>query len=586
MSVFHIELVKPSHYDRDGYVIQWWRAWIPSNSMACLYAIAQECAERRVLGDDVDIEVDAYDEMNIAIPVDKIASRIQQPGHSGVVCLVGVQSNQYPRALDIARQFRARGIAVAIGGFHVSGCVAMLPELPPELREAIALGITLFAGEAEEHFRQLLVDISNGAAKPLYNHMDDLPALQEQTIPFLPRRLVERYDGVISSFDAGRGCPFQCSFCTIINVQGRKSRWRDADDIERIVRLNAEQGINRFFITDDNFARNRNWEPIFDRLIALRESGGPSIRFLIQVDVLAHKIPNFIEKAARAGCNLVFIGLESINPANLLQMKKRQNRITEYRVMFQAWKNAGIVTYAGYIMGLPGDTPESIQRDIEIVQKELPVDILEFTMLTPLPGSEDHKRLHEQGVWMDPDLNKYDLETVTVKHPLMSTEEWQQTYRDMWKWYYTDAHVERLMRRNLAYGIKPVKIWRAVMQVYAAPNFEGVHPQQCGYLRQKDRTQRRPGLPRVPAVIFYPRHTWDSLVKYVGMGLYALRIYRMYKRVKADVGARNYTDLAITPVTEGQDEKLEMFGLNDSSREAVEKARRHTKPVSAAALSS
>ena len=61
----------------------------------------------------------------------------------------------------------------------------------------------------------------------------------------------------MSSFDAGRGCPFQCSFCTIINVQGRKSRWRDADDIERILRQNAKQGISRFFITDDNFARNK-----------------------------------------------------------------------------------------------------------------------------------------------------------------------------------------------------------------------------------------------------------------------------------------------------------------------------------------
>ena len=62
-------------------------------------------------------------------------------------------------------------------------------------------------------------------------------------------------------------------------------------------------------------------------------------------------------------------------------------------------------------MGLPGDTPASIKRDIEIIQKELPVDVLEFTMLTPLPGSEDHQKLHEKGVWMDPDLNKYDLET-------------------------------------------------------------------------------------------------------------------------------------------------------------------------------
>jgi radical SAM superfamily enzyme YgiQ (UPF0313 family) len=577
MQTFHVEIIKPSHYDKDGYVIQWWKAWIPSNSMACLYAIAQDCADRRVLGDDVAIEIAAYDEMNIKVPVKQIAARIQAPGHCGMVCLVGVQSNQFPRAMAIARQFRARGIKVAIGGFHVSGCISMLKELTPELKEAVDLGITLFAGEAELTFESFLKDMHAGTAKPVYNHMHDLPNLQGTTIPYLPRRLVQRYDGVLSSFDAGRGCPFQCSFCTIINVQGRKSRWRDADDIERIVRENAAQGISRFFVTDDNFARNRNWEAIFDRMIELREEKGFSLHFLIQVDVLAHKIPNFIDKAARAGCRYVFIGLESINPDNLVHMKKNQNRITEYRKMFQAWKEAGIVTYAGFIMGLPGDTPETIKRDIRIIQKELPVDVLEFTMLTPLPGSEDHKVLHEKGVWMDPDLNKYDLETVTVKHPKMSPEEWQQTYRDMWTWYYTDEHVETIMKRNVAYGIKPVRIVRSVLQVYGAPHYEGVHPQQCGYLRLKDRTQRRPEMPRVPFFAFHARHALDTTVKYWRFLRYGLKLHFMRKRLEKDKSAKHYADLAITPVVDAENEALEMFELNAASRAAVEKARRQAQ---------
>jgi radical SAM superfamily enzyme YgiQ (UPF0313 family) len=572
MTTFHVEIIKPSHYDKDGYVIQWWKAWIPSNSMACIYAIAEDCAAHRVLGEDVAIEVDAYDEMNIKIPVERIARRINQPGHAGFVCLAGVQSNQFPRAMAIARQFRARGVAVAIGGFHVSGCMAMLKELTPELKEAVDLGIILYAGEAEEHFGSFLQEVHAGAAKLIYNYMNDLPNLQEQTIPYLPRRLVQRYDGVLSSFDAGRGCPFQCSFCTIINVQGRKSRYRSGDDIERIVRQNAAQGISRFFITDDNFARNKNWEAIFDRLIELRAQG-LKISFLIQVDTLAHKIHGFIEKAARAGCKYAFIGLESINPENLVQMKKNQNRITEYRKMFQAWKQAGMITYAGFILGLPGDTPASVKRDIEIIQKELPVDLLEFTILTPLPGSEDHQKLTEQGVWMDPDLNKYDLETVTVEHPKMSRDEWQRIYWDAWNWYYSDEHVERMMRRNLAYGINPVRILRGVLQIYGAMNFEGVHPQQCGYLRRKDRTQRRPELPRAPALIFYPRHACQSLAKYAQFGLYALKGVRMRYRVQGDPEARAYSDLAITPVIDAEDEALEMFALNDSARAAVDKAR-------------
>jgi hypothetical protein len=96
--------------------------------------------------------------------------------------------------------------------------------------------------------------------------------------------------------------------CTIINVQGRKSRFRSPDDLKKIVRENYAQSIRRFFITYDNFARNRDWELLFDRLIELRAGDCPKIGFTIQVDTLCHKIPNFIEKAAQAGVRRVFIG--------------------------------------------------------------------------------------------------------------------------------------------------------------------------------------------------------------------------------------------------------------------------------------
>jgi len=92
-----------------------------------------------------------------------------------------------------------------------------------------------------------------------------------------------------------------------------------------------------------------------------------------------------------------------------------------------AWKAVGCFTYAGYIIGFPNDTPESIVRDIKIIQRELPLDLLEFFFLTPLPGSEDHKKLWTAGVPMDPDMNRYDLEHACTAHPKMSKEEWERT---------------------------------------------------------------------------------------------------------------------------------------------------------------
>src|SRR5262249_7183786 len=157
------------------------------------------------------------------------------------------------------------------------------------------------------------------------------------------------------------------------------------EDIERIVRTNLAQGLNRFFITDDNFARNKNWEGILDILIKLREEEKMQMSFIIQVDTRCHKLPNFIPKCRRAGVKRVFIGLENINPDNLMAAQKKQNKITDYRQMLLEWKKAGVVTYCGYILGFPKDKPESIIHDIEIIKKELPVDLLEFFYLTPLP---------------------------------------------------------------------------------------------------------------------------------------------------------------------------------------------------------
>ena len=214
-------------------------------------------------------------------------------------------------------------------------------------------------------------------------------------------------------------------------MQGRKSRFRTPDDLEQIIRENMAQGIKRFFITDDNFARNRDWEMLFDRMIKLREEG-MNCGFTIQVDTLCHKIPNFIEKATKAGARRIFIGLENINPENLIAAKKRQNKITEYRAMLQKWRAHGAITFAGYILGFPADTKESIMRDIEIIKRELPLDILEFFFLTPLPGSEDHKTLLKKGVWMDPDMNKYDLDHRVAHHPKMSDQEWEDAYRAAW----------------------------------------------------------------------------------------------------------------------------------------------------------
>jgi hypothetical protein len=569
-------MIKPTHYDDDGYPIQWLRSAIPSNTLACLNALAEDACARNVLGADVQIHLSTYDETNRRVRPDRIIRDIRKAGGKALIGLVGVQSNQFPRAVDLARPFLAAGLPVCIGGFHVSGCIAMLPEMPQDIRDAQALGISLFAGEAEEgRLDEVLRDAWNGTLAPLYNYMDKLPNLQGEPPPILPRKHIRRTAGSLSSMDLGRGCPYQCSFCTIINVQGRKSRFRSPDDVEKIVRDNYAQDIRRFFITDDNFARNRDWEPLFDRMIALRAGDCPNIGFTIQVDTLCHKIPNFIEKAAQAGVRRVFIGLENINPDNLIAAKKRQNKITDYRQMLQKWREHGAITCAGYIIGFPHDSKETILRDIEIIKRELPLDILELFFLTPLPGSEDHKILWQKGTWMDPDMNKYDLNRRVVHHSKMTDLEWEEAYRAAWETFYSPMHIRTILRRAAACRLgRPKTTLSTLLWFKLVSAYEGVHPLEGGGLRLKFRRDRRHGLPRENPLVFYPRYLSETVIK-------MWRYWTVYRQCRAMLDEAltapdrwTYTDIAIAPPGAEEFETLDLYHATSGGEAALARKRR------------
>ncbi|MBV9589903.1 MAG: radical SAM protein, partial [Hyphomicrobiales bacterium] len=256
---------------------------------------------------------------------------------------------------------------------------------------------------------------------------------------------------------------------------------------------------------------------------------------------------------------------------------KKQNRICEYREMLLAWKAAGVITCAGYILGFPKDTVESILRDIKIIQHELPLDILEFFFLTPLPGSEDHKKLHLAGVPMDPDMNKYDLEHATTAHPLMSKEDWERIYRLAWETYYTPEHVETVMRRATACGMKTIKVMFFLAWFQGSVSIEGLHPLQGGYLRLKYRKDRRSGLPIEAPVLWHFKYFAETARKMAKIAALLWRLDRSRRRILKNPKRRDYMDLALTPVQEGEMDTLEIFTATEGGRAAVKKTRQRAE---------
>ena len=488
-------LIKPTQYDDDGYVVRHWRGVLPSNTLACLASLTEEVVAQKRLGEDVKVEVHLFDETVDKVPVKRIC-RSQRNAHTKtIVCLAGVQTNQFPRAADLARVFRRAGLTVLIGGFHVSGYLALLPNIPPDIQQLLDEGVTIVKGEVEETWGDLLLDAIHGRLKPLYDFLNDKPDLYEKPIPVVRKKYLRKFVAPnFGTLDCGRGCPFECTFCTIINVQGRKMRFRSAQHIAEAIRHNHRvHQVTFYFFTDDNFARNKNWEAIFDAIIRLREEEKIPVEFMMQVDVLSWKIKNFVAKARRAGCINVFIGMESVNPANLAAAGKNQNHVHEYVQLIEAYRTSNISTHVGYIIGFPHDTVESVRRDVDYLMHTVRPDHASFFMLMPLPGSMDHLHTARRGEWMHPDFNLYDSHHEVTAHPHMKDGAWRTSYFEAWNTFYSFENMKALLQRGPRANYR--NNFLRFMWYRNSILTEGRHPMMCGFFRLKGRKNRRAGFP-------------------------------------------------------------------------------------------
>ena len=491
-------LIKPSRYDADGFVVRHVFGVLPSNTLAVLHALIHRAVVvRRALGPRVGLAVEIYDENVHRVPLARIVRRARRSGEKTLVLMCGVHTAHFPRAADLAGAFRARGIAVALGGFHVSGSLAMLPGIAQEIRALMESGVAVVAGEVEDKTDALLLAAWEDKLEPLYDFLHDRPDLSRAPEPRIDRAYLRRFPGyTMVTLDASRGCPFSCSFCAIINVQGRSMRARRAETVARTVEHHFRaHGLNHHFFTDDNFARNPQRDAILDALIELREVSGVPVLFDMQVDTAAYRIPGFVTRAARAGCQQIFIGMESLDAANLAGASKRQNVPERYGEMIERWRGHGIVTQVGYIIGFPHDTRESVARDIEALETSVRPDLVNFFMLTPLPGTQDHQELVRRGVPLGNDLNLYDTCHAVVPHPRMTTEEWEGAFRDAWLRFYRLDNVHAILAR--AHPRARRHLWKALIWYRQAALVQHAHPLVSGFWRKRDRASRRPGATRL-----------------------------------------------------------------------------------------
>ncbi|HEY4612870.1 MAG TPA: radical SAM protein [Bacteroidota bacterium] len=499
-----LTLVRATNYTDDGYPIRTRIGVIRSNTLTQMGTLAQDLITDPFFS-GVSLRVRLIDEAIERVPVNEILRRSRTPGVKTMVMLVGVQTNQFPRAQDIASWFLPHGIPVLLGGFHVSGMLAMVG-MTADLRAALSNGIILVAGEVEgERLPTIVKDVLRGEAKPLYNYLHPLPDITDIPLPRLTKRDFRRFASAYGTIESGRGCVFTCDFCTIINVQGRTMRHRNPQQVIEFVRQSyREAGTTHCFFTDDNLARNPRWRELFEGLARLRENENIPFTFMMQSDLAARRLPggDFFILAAKAGCRQVFFGVESVNRDNLRSQEKFQNQVSQYSDLVAHCRSVGITCHAGYILGLPFDTPISLQQDIAELQR-IGFDSASFYILTPLPGSKDHQRWWRERRWMDKDFNNYDSAHVAVAPERMTNEELKDAYHAAWDQFYSTAHMVAVLKQWRHHW---KRYWDRMFFFAAylyASRVERLHPMNCGFWTVRKRTDRRPGFPREAFIPFW-----------------------------------------------------------------------------------
>jgi radical SAM superfamily enzyme YgiQ (UPF0313 family) len=324
---------------------------------------------------------------------------------------ISVMTAAAPRSYEIASEFRRRGVPVVLGGPHPS----LMIEEAGEYADSIVIG------EAEGAWEKLLSDFRRGGKaglKPTYRNKSrpDLSA-----IPFPRRELLKSMGSYAFSnlLHVSRGCPYNCSFCSVTKLLGRRIRHRPVDNVVDQIRAMREDSlIGRVFIfLDDNIMANRSYARKLLKGLAELD-----IMWISQTSVNHTDDDELVELAAKSGCLALFVGLESISEDSLKEIGKSQNKIEFYTRAVRKLHKQGIFVEGAFIFGFDNDRKDVFEKTVAFAEK-LRLDGVQYTILTPLPGTDLYKKIEKENRFLETDWSKYDCVHVVHRPVHMSPEE-------------------------------------------------------------------------------------------------------------------------------------------------------------------
>lgn len=464
-----VVIIKPSKYMTNGVVERFRRGFMPNSTVPYI---------RSMVPDELQgfaVETHAVDEY-VHTDLNYLELIRCPPGKRTLVALVGVQSHQFHRALDIAALARSRGCMAIIGGPHVMTCDTSMFQ---------GRGVSFAQAEAELVWADILHDAADGALQPLYG--GDRRWQQEIEAPVLvpPSRVdLDRYLIPMLGVYPARGCPFLCNFCSVTKIAGRKIRSQSISTTMESLRAAKAAGIRTIMFTSDNF----NKYPEAESLLSAMVEEQLGLRLFVQCDTQIARQEQLVELLSRAGCYQMFVGVESFNRQTLLAARKKQNRPDTYREIVRLCHEYGISSHFSNIIGFPEDTDEEIGEHLAVLSEMAPT-WASFYILCPIPGTEQYDEFLEGGLITEKNLDRFDTTCLTWRHPSLSKQRLSELLFDCYRNFFSLRHSLHNIRQMMV--ARPRGSFTDMMSNLAMSLFvrysssRHTHPMSGGVLRVK-----------------------------------------------------------------------------------------------------
>ena len=419
--MLRVVIIKPSKYGVGGYVERFRRGFMPNSTVPYIRSMTPPSME------GVQIETQAIDEY---VQTDlKYLDLLRNPAETTLLALVGVQSHQFQRSLDLAAFARANGVRhCVIGGPHPMTCdTSMLQNR----------GVSFALSEAETIWPRILNDAIQGELQPVYG-ADQRWASALQSPVLIPpsKRDLHRYIVPMLGIYPARGCPFTCNFCSVIKIAGRQVRSQSIETTMQSLRHAKAAGVRMVMFTSDNFNKYAEAKELLEQMIAEKID----IPFFVQCDTQIAKQEELVSLLGRAGCFEMFVGVESFSRQTLLAVHKTQNHPSTYGDIVKLCGQHRVLSHFSNIIGFPEDSVESIREHLEVLRGLRP-NTASFYILTPIPGTEQYDQFLEAGWITEQNLDRFDGTTTTWKHPNVSWPELQALLFRCYRKFYDIQHI-------------------------------------------------------------------------------------------------------------------------------------------------